>query len=117
MRTAARLFARAAGSEIAAPLPLPDGVRLLRGRWIPWVGGLFTGSRRPAAAVTVGDTIIVDRDVAVTAALVRHELEHVRQWRAEGWRFPLRYALQYARHGYRANPYEVAARAAEQVEN
>jgi hypothetical protein len=57
--------------------------------------------------------IVVDRDVELTARLVRHELEHVRQWRAEGWMFPLRYAVRFVRFGYRANPYEVAARAAE----
>ena len=92
---------------------LPEGVHVVRGRWIPWIGGLFTGSVRPAAAVTVGDTIVVHPGAALTAELVRHELEHVRQWRRDGWRFPIRYAVQYARHGYRANPYEVAARAAE----
>ena len=77
------------------------------------VGGLFTGSRSPAAAVTVGDTIVVHPAATLSPELVRHELEHVRQWREDGWRFPIRYAVQYARHGYRANPYEVAAREAE----
>lgn len=100
-------------SRIHSPVPLPAGVRLLQGSWIPWIGGLFTGSGHPAAAVTVGSTIIVSRRVEASAALVRHELEHVRQWREEGWRFPIRYAVQYMRYGYRANPYEVAARAAE----
>jgi hypothetical protein len=92
---------------------LPPGVRVVRGRWIPRLGGLLAGGRRSAAAVTLGSTIVVHPDVVVSEQLLRHELEHVRQWRAEGWRFPLRYAWQYARRGYRANPYEVTAREAE----
>jgi hypothetical protein len=108
-----RPFNRLAGSPIASPIPLPDGVALVQGRWIPWIGGLFTGSFRSAAAVTLGDTIVVNPSVVASASLVRHELEHVRQWREDGFMFPIRYAMQYARHGYRANPYEVAARNAE----
>jgi hypothetical protein len=102
-------------TPIESPVALPMGVRLVRGRWITLIGGLFTGSTRPAAAVTMRNTIVVDRDVVISARLVRHELEHVRQWRAEGWMFPLRYAVQFVRHGYSANPYEIAARAAESV--
>jgi hypothetical protein len=102
-----------ARSPIPSPVVLPDGVRLVRGRWIPRIGGWLAGSVRPASAVTLGSTIIVHADAELRPELVRHELEHVRQWRTEGWRFPLRYAWQYARCGYRANPYEAAARAAE----
>jgi hypothetical protein len=108
-----RIVRAIGGERVVSPVALPDGVSVVRGRWIPWIGGLFTGSRRPAAAVTVGDTIVVHPRAALTAELIRHELEHVRQWRSDGWRFPVRYAVQYARHGYRANPYEVSARAAE----
>ncbi|MEO5511341.1 MAG: DUF4157 domain-containing protein [Longimicrobiales bacterium] len=103
-----------AGEAITSPVELPDGVSVVRGRWIPWIGGLFTGAGRSAAAVTIGTTIVVHPDVVLSTELVRHELEHVRQWRNEGWRFPFRYARLYARHGYRQNPYEVAAREAEQ---
>jgi hypothetical protein len=104
---------RVAGVPILSPVPLPDGAHLVRGRWIPWFAGLFTGVGRPARAVTIGSTIVVYPGAEVTIALMRHELEHVRQWRHEGWRFPLRYVTGYVRHGYRANPYEVAAREAE----
>jgi hypothetical protein len=116
IRVPAPVRRRVAGLEISSPVPLPPGVRLLRGSWIPWIGGVFTGSGHAAAAVTVGKTIVVNPGVEVSAALVRHELEHVKQWREEGWRFPFRYAVQYLRHGYRANPYEVAARNAERIE-
>jgi hypothetical protein len=108
------VFRSVTGVDAKAPIDLPDGVHVVRGRWIPWIGGVLTGARRPAAAVTVGDTIIVHPAAVLSPALVRHELEHVRQWRQDGWRFPIRYAVQYVRHGYRANPYEVAAREAEQ---
>ena len=43
--------------------------------------------------------------------LLEHELEHVRQWKADPL-FPLRYTLATLRHGYYDNPYEVQARAA-----
>ncbi len=104
----------AAGAETTSPVELPAGVALLQGRWIPGVGGIFTGAARPAAAVTLGETIVVHPGTVISERLMRHELEHVRQWREEGWMFPFRYALAYLRHGYRDNPYEVAARNAEQ---
>lgn len=79
------------------------------------LGGWLTGSRTPAAAVTFGDTIVVHPDVTLTERLLRHELEHVRQWRAAPLTFPVRYAWEHLRRGYRENPFEVAARAAEQA--
>jgi hypothetical protein len=103
-----------AGVPVAPPLPLPPGVEIRQGRWIARVGGWFTGARGPAAAVTVGDTIVVHPDAPLTERLLRHELEHVRQWRAAPLTFPVRYVWQHLRRGYRDNPFEVAARAAEQ---
>lgn len=96
----------------APPLPLPDGVDVRSGRWVTVLGGLFTGTG-PAAAVALGETIIVHPEAPLSARLLRHELEHVRQWREHPWSFPWRYAWSQLRHGYRHNPYEVAARAAE----
>ena len=107
------LIRAAAGAEIPSPVALPAGVQVRQGRVIPWIGGLLTGAFRPASAVTMGDTIVVYPAAQVSARLVRDELEHVRQWRDAGWSFPVRYAWLYLKHGYRANPYEVAARAAE----
>jgi hypothetical protein len=92
---------------------LEAGVVLRTGRWLPRIGGLLAGSRGPAAAVTLGRTIVVHPDAALTARLLRHELEHVRQWTRRPLTFPLHYAWLYLRHGYRGNPYEAQARAAE----
>ena len=95
-----------------APLPLPEGVKLRSGRWVPALGGMFTRTSH-AAAVTIGDTIVVHPDVQLSERLLRHELAHVRQWREQPWSFPWRYAWNHLRYGYRDNPYEVAARRAE----
>ncbi|MGQ0813204.1 MAG: eCIS core domain-containing protein [Gemmatimonadota bacterium] len=68
----------------------------------------------PAAAITLGRTIIVHPSARITRSLVQHELAHVRQWEQNRWTFPLRYLANHLRYGYHDNPYEVAARAAEQ---
>ena len=104
-----RLF----GQRMRHATSLPDDVVIRSGRWIPVLGGLLTRSRRAAAAVTLGRTIVVHPEARLTDRLLRHELEHVRQWQQAPLTFPLRYAWQHLRHGYRDNPYEVAARAAE----
>ena len=64
----------------------------------------------PAAAVTLGRTIVVHPDVPLTRQLLVHELTHVRQWQASPFVFPLRYVWYSIRHGYWGNPYEVEAR-------
>ncbi len=102
-----------AGRRVAAPTALPDGVAVMRGRWLPALGGWLSRMGGPAAAVTIGRTIVVHDDAPLTDRLLRHELAHVAQWRETPLTFPVRYAWQHIRHGYRANPYEVAARAAE----
>jgi Domain of unknown function (DUF4157) len=109
-RAAALLF----GEEIAPPpsLPpdsVPPGVKLRQGRLVPWIGGVVARAGHPAAAVTLRRTIILDPDARLTPQLLEHELEHVRQWKADPL-FPLRYTLATLRHGYWDNPYEVAAR-------
>jgi len=103
---------RLAGTPIGDPR-LPAGVMLVRGSWIPALGGWLSGMGGPAAAVTLGSMIVVGPGVALGDRLLRHELAHVEQWRRHPLSFPLRYTLGHVRHGYRNNPYEVAARAAE----
>lgn len=107
---------RAARAVLGEPVPcgemLPHGVRVRRGRLITGIGGLLGRMGAPAAAVTLGRTIVVDRDVPIQDRLIAHELEHVRQWR-EVPLFPLRYAWESLRRGYWNNRYEVEARAAE----
>ncbi|HEX6589604.1 MAG TPA: DUF4157 domain-containing protein [Longimicrobiales bacterium] len=103
----------------AASLPpeagVPDDVRIRVGRWVPALGGLLSGMRRSAAAVTLGRTIVVHPDALMDVRLLRHELEHVRQWRRNPLTFPLRYVVCHVKYGYRDNPYEVAAREAERA--
>jgi hypothetical protein len=65
--------------------------------------------RGPAAAVTLGRTIIVHPEVELSPRLLVHELTHVRQWEEDPL-FPVKYALQSLRHGYLQNRYEVEAR-------
>lgn len=110
------LLRAVAGQPLAVSGRVPEDVVVLRGRWLPVLGGVLAGMKRPAAAVTLGRTIVVHDEASLTTRLLRHELAHVEQWKAAPWTFPVRYAWQHLRRGYRDNPYEVAARAAEQQE-
>jgi hypothetical protein len=105
------------GKRVATPADAPADVVIRRGRWIPRLGGLLSGHRQAAAAVTLGRTIVVHPDVTLTQRLLRHELAHVRQWRRRRFLFPVHYAWLHLRHGYDANPYEVEARAAERTKS
>lgn len=85
--------------------------RLVTVRWLtPGVAGM-----------TIGPWILLRRGSEDDAALIGHELVHVRQWREQGAvRFLVRYLLAYARgrlsglghdDAYAAIPAEVEARA------
>ena len=109
-----RLVRPLLGSVLSTPaLPLPENVEVRIGRWVPALGGRLSGMRRSAAAVTLGRTIVVHPDAHLDGRLLRHELEHVRQWQRHRLTFPIRYALCHIRYGYQDNPYERAAREAE----
>ena len=101
-----------AGRPVAVP-DLPAGVAVVRGRWIPELGGRLCGMRGPAAAVTLGSTIVVHPRVGLSPRLLRHELAHVRQWRQMPLVFPIAYVWHHFRHGYMSNPFEIEARNAE----
>jgi hypothetical protein len=88
---------------------LPSRVVLRQGRLLPWLGGLLARLGEPAAAVTLGRTIVVNPGVRLSRSLLVHELAHVRQWERDAL-FPIRYSLATLRHGYHDNPYEVEAR-------
>ena len=104
----------AAGASSAAGAPLPPDVAVREASWLPALGGALARMGGPAAAVTLGQTIVVHPAVELTPRLLRHELTHVRQWQAHPLGFPVRYAWNFLLHGYEANPYEVEARAAEE---
>lgn len=104
-----RLF----GQRVTHVAGAPQDVVIRAGRLVPVIGGLLSGFAGHAAAVTLGRTIIVHPDVDLSDRLLRHELAHVRQWQRAPLTFPLRYAWQHLKHGYRDNPFEVEARAAE----
>lgn len=108
-----RLIRAACPRVAVSPEPLPDGVALREAGWLPTVAGFLSGMGGPAAAVTLGRTIVVHPSIRATPPLIRHELAHVRQWQADPWAFPIRYALNHLRHGYQNNPYEVEARQSE----
>jgi hypothetical protein len=95
--------------------PLPPGAALRTAVWLPAIAGRLSGMGGPAAAVTLGRTVVVHPSVRVTPQLVRHELAHVRQWQKNRWTFPVRYVVNHFRYGYDQNPYEVEARAAEAI--
>lgn len=90
---------------------VPPGVVFREGRLVPRIGGILARMGAPAAAVTLGRTIVVDPAARLTERLLVHELTHVRQWRQDAL-FPIRYTLATLRHGYHDNPYEVEAREA-----
>lgn len=102
-----------ARDPVDPPEPVPPGVAVRRVRWIPRLGGLLAGLGRPAAAVTLGRTIVVHPETELTRRLLRHELAHVRQWQRDPVGFPFRYVWNHLRYGYRDNPYEVEARGEE----
>ena len=93
--------------------PVPEDVSVRAAHWLPALAGRLSGMRAPAAAVTIGRTIIVHPNVQLDVRLLRHELAHVQQWRRFPVTFPARYVFNHLRYGYHANPFEVEARAAE----
>lgn len=115
------LLGRLAGAVLGPQVPpseLPEGVppdvTVRRCGWIPALGGILGKMQGPAAAVTLRRTILVHPSVRPDAGLMVHELVHVEQWRADPL-FPLKYAAESARRGYRGNRYEVEAYARERA--
>ncbi len=102
-----------AGEVVSVDEELPPRTAVRRSRLLTGLGGRLAGMGGPAAAVTLGRTILVHPSVQPGSRLLRHELAHVAQWRREPLLFPFRYVGAHICHGYQANPYEVEARAAE----
>ncbi len=81
--------------------------------WSPFFR-FFTGGQMEA--ITLWNwTILLLGVTPLTAAGFKHENVHVGQFAANPHGFPFLYLWALARYGYDANPYEVAARAAEGV--
>lgn len=99
------------------------GLRRGDGYWI-WIGGPVAPG---AAATTIYSLILVKRRYADDAELLRHEVEHVHQWRRHGVvGFLRRYLRAYgrwrlARYGhwaaYRRIPLEIEAEWAARLEH
>lgn len=104
---------RLGGATVRAPLPLPLGVEVVESRFVPRIAGWLSGMAGPAAAVTLGRTILVNPGTRLSERLLKHELAHVEQWERDPRAFPFRYIRAHIRHGYGDNPYEAEARAAE----
>ena len=102
--TVAGVLAALAGGRV--PRPLPEHGCLLAAP----VGGPTGALLRQlgAGAATIGH-VVVARD-RPSARLLAHEAVHARQHERLGPLFPVAYGLAQARWGYRANPFEVAAR-------
>lgn len=98
---------RVPASELAGA-PLPPGVTVRRNRWIPAIGGVTGNMKGPAAAVTLGGTILVSPEVTIDRGLLEHELVHVRQWRGDRL-FAVKYVAEWVRRGYWQNRYELEA--------
>jgi hypothetical protein len=92
-------------------------IRVRRNAVLPTIGGWLSGRTRPMSAVTIRHTIFVHPDRKLTERLMRHELAHIHQWETYPWTFPLRYAWNHLRHGYRNNPFEIEARHRETTES
>lgn len=83
-------------------------VRVRRGGVLPRLGGWFL-ARRTVSGITFGRTIWLAPEAPFAAELLLHELRHVQQFQ-EHATFPLLYAWESVRRGYRRNRFEVDAR-------
>ena len=94
---------------------MPGTTRSRRPHWL-WVGGPVP---KTADAVTLGSLVIMRKDAADSAELLRHEQVHVRQWRRFGvlgflWHYVGPYLRWRARGyphmgAYRRIPFEAEA--------
>lgn len=71
-----------------------------------------------SVAIVFGRTIYLygttRMDLLSNECWLRHEVKHVLQWKKEGYiLFLLKYLLYSLRYGYKKNPYELEAQAAE----
>lgn len=110
-----RIAAELTGVRAALPVSLlarfPELalVRVRHGGWPLRVAGWCLG-QASVAGFTLGRTIWLAPRGPVSVELLLHEFCHVKQFEAVRL-FPLRYVWESLWHGYRANRFEVEARA------
>ena len=94
-------------AELVARYPELAEARWRRGGLALRVGGWCLG-QPTVHGITLGRTVHLAAGVGVLPGLLLHELAHVRQF-ARDRSFPVRYAWESLRRGYRRNRYEVEA--------
>jgi len=87
--------------------PQLGGAKWRRGGLPPRVGGWALG-QRSVLGITLGHTVFLGPQAALSPALLLHELAHVHQFERDG-AFPIRYVVESIRRGYHANRYELEA--------
>jgi hypothetical protein len=97
-------------------MELPEGVAIVENSRVAWMATLVLRVR--AVALVLGHRIYLfgatRQEFLSSRRWVLHELKHVEQYQRMGfWRFLARYGWYSLRYGYRKNPLEVEARAAE----
>ena len=68
-----------------------------------WAIGYFKGER----ATAIGNIILLNKKVEEKD--LEHELVHVQQYEREPLLHPIFYSIEWLRHGYRDNKYEIEA--------
>lgn len=108
----AKLFGEPLELDLRLLRDFPElrSARYRRGGAPPRVGGWCLGVRS-VAAIALGRTVWLAREVDLTPELLLHEHAHVEQWRTVPW-FAARYVWETLRRGYFNNRFEVAARKA-----
>ena len=96
-------------NELLERFPELGTARFRRGGIFVRIGGWCLGMPS-VAGITLGRTVWLAVDAIPDARLLLHEVRHVEQF-ATIWWFPLRYLWESVLRGYRANRYEVDARA------
>lgn len=95
-------------ADILALFPELRGARFRRGGLPLRVGGWCLGAAS-VTGITLWSTIWLARRAPLDPELLLHELRHVHQFGASAL-FPLAYAWESLRYGYRHNRFEVDAR-------
>ncbi len=95
---------------------LPTDIHIKENSWLARLAAYKLRSR--SVALVIGKTIHLHgtnrKSFLANAAWVKHELKHVEQYQQLGkLRFLIAYILEWFRHGYHKNKFEVEARAAE----